>query len=161
RSFEAGDEALIAVRAGVREGVERLGMLDDATDVPECFLAETCEDVACEDVLAALLEGLVHVHAAAVIAHERLGHEGDGLTVLPCDVMDHILQDLNLVGLLDERTAAHPDLTLPCVRDLVMMNLGLDAHGFELQAHLGAKVSEAVHWGNREVARSEEHTSEL
>jgi len=35
RGLEAGDQALVAVGQRVGEGVERLGMLDDAADVIE------------------------------------------------------------------------------------------------------------------------------
>src|SRR3546814_6069920 len=40
RRFEAGDEALVAVRRRVGEGVQRLGVLDDAADEIEAHIRE-------------------------------------------------------------------------------------------------------------------------
>ena len=58
-----------------------LGVLDDAADVVQRELRQAGVAVAGEQVLAVLPDRLVHVHARAVVADDRLGHEGRGLAV--------------------------------------------------------------------------------
>jgi hypothetical protein len=65
----------------------------------------------------------VHVHAAAVVADDRLGHEGGGLAVAVGDVLDDVLQRQQLVGLLDQRVELGADLALAGGGDLVVVHL--------------------------------------
>ena len=81
RRLVARDQALVAVGRGVGEAVQRLGVLDDAADVIEAFLAEVGVFVAGHHRLAALPDRLVDVHARAVVAEDRLRHEGRRLAV--------------------------------------------------------------------------------
>src|SRR6185437_452427 len=75
RRLEARHQPLVAVGGGVGERVDRLGVLEDAADVPQRGLAQAAVQVAGEQVLAVLRQRLVHVHAAAVVADQRLGHK--------------------------------------------------------------------------------------
>ena len=86
RRFEARHQALVAVGGGVGERVDRLGVLEDAADVPQRDLRQAAVAVAGEQVVAALGQRLVHVHARAVVADQRLRHEGRGLAVAVRDV---------------------------------------------------------------------------
>jgi len=85
-------QTLVAVGAGIGEGIDGVGVLDDAADVVERHFRQPAVLVAGEQVLAALGERLMHVHAAAVVAHQRLGHEGRRLAVAVGDVLDDVLQ---------------------------------------------------------------------
>src|SRR5690606_9156693 len=95
---------------------------------------------------------LVHVHAAAVVADERLGHEGGGLAVAVGDVLDHVLGGQQFVGLLHQRAELGADLALAGIGHLVVVDLGLDADGLQRLAHLGADVVQRVQRRDREVA---------
>src|SRR5207248_1563273 len=61
---------------------------------------------------AVLPEGLVAVHAGAVVAEDRLRHEGDGLAGGARDVLDHVLVGHDLIGHarqgLEAASAARP-----------------------------------------------------
>ena len=81
RGFVAGDQALVGVGGRVGEGAQGLGVLHDAADVVHGHLGEAAVAVAGEEVLAVFPERLVAVHPGAVVAEERLRHEGDGLAV--------------------------------------------------------------------------------
>ena len=98
RGFVAGHQALVAVGGRVGEGVDRLGVLDDAADVPQAHVRQAGVLVAGEQRLAVLPDRLVHVHARAVVAEHRLGHEGGRLAVGVGHVVDHVLIELQAVG---------------------------------------------------------------
>jgi hypothetical protein len=108
--------------------------------------------LAREDVLAVLLQRLVHVHAAAVVADERLRHEGERLAVAVRDVPERVLEDLDLVALLRQRVRADVDLALAAGADLMVMHFDFQAEFFAGLAHRGAQVLEAVHRRYREIA---------
>ena len=62
--------------------------------------------------VAVLPQGLVDMHAGAVLLEDRLGHEGRGLAGAPGLVLDHVLVDHHLVRHPQERLEAHVDLAL-------------------------------------------------
>src|SRR6185503_16710637 len=64
--FEAWNQALVAVGERVGEGIDRLRVLDDATDVMQAHLGQIRVAIAGEQRLLALPDRLVHVHARAV-----------------------------------------------------------------------------------------------
>ena len=109
-------------------------------------------EIAGEQVLAALGQRLVHVHAAAVVADDRLGHEGDGLAVLVGDVLHHVLHGDQLVGLLHQRVELDADLALAGVGHFVVMHFDHLAERLEHLAHVRAQVTERVDRADREVA---------
>src|SRR3546814_439862 len=71
----ARNEALVAVRRRVGEGVQRAGVLDDAADVEQRHLGQVGIAGAGEERLAVLPDRLVAVHAGTVVAVDRLRHE--------------------------------------------------------------------------------------
>src|SRR3546814_15512939 len=75
----AGDQALVAVGQRVGEGVDRLGMLDDAADVVQRHVAEAGILVAGEQRLACLPQRLVDVHARTIVALDRLDRKSTRL----------------------------------------------------------------------------------
>ncbi|MDT4817616.1 hypothetical protein FQZ97_506950 [compost metagenome] len=158
RGFEAGHQALVAVGAGVRDGVQGTGVLDDAADVVQREVGQACVAVAGEQVLAVLPDRLVHVHAGAVVADDGLGHEGGGLAVGVGHVVDHVLLQLDPVGALHQRAEAGADLELAGVGHFMVMHFDRDAQRFEHQAHFRAHVLEAVDRGHREVAALDRRT---
>ncbi len=152
RGLEAGHQALVAVGAGVGDGVQRAGVLDDAADVVQREVGQACIAVTGEQVLAVLPDRLVHVHAGAVVADDRLGHEGRRLAVGVGHVLDHVLLQLQPVGALHQRAELGADLHLAGAGHFVVMHFDRDAQLLEHQAHLGAHVLEAVDRRHREVA---------
>ena len=133
--FEAGDQTLVAVRARVRERVDGLGVLDDAADVVQRRVGEAAVLVTREQRHAGFLQRLVHVHARAVVADERLRHEGRRLAVAVRHVVDGVLEDLHFVGLLHEAAGTHADFALAAGGHFVVMHFDLEAHLFERVAH--------------------------
>jgi hypothetical protein len=81
RGFVARHQALVAVGGRVRDRVQRTGVLDDAADVEQREFRQAGIAVAGEQVLAVLPDRLVHVHARAVVADDRLRHERGRLAV--------------------------------------------------------------------------------
>src|SRR3546814_9209473 len=81
RALVARNEALLAVRRRVGEGVQRAGVLDDAADVEQRHLGQVGIAGAGEERLAVLPDRLVAVHAGTVVAVDRLRHERRGLTI--------------------------------------------------------------------------------
>ena len=74
-----GDQPLVAIGRGVGEGAERRGVLDQAADGVDAQVAQARVTLAGQERLVVLPERQVGVHARAVVAKERLGHERRGL----------------------------------------------------------------------------------
>ena len=151
RGFITRDQALVGVGRRVGEGVDRLGVLDDAADVVEAGLREVGVLVAGEYRLAVLPDRLVAVHARAVVAIDRLRHEGGGLAVDVRDLVDAILVDLHLVGHQRHGVELHAELVLGG-SDFVVMLLDLDAHLGHGAEHFRAHVLHRILRRDREVA---------
>jgi hypothetical protein len=98
RRFITRDQALVAVGGRVGEGVQRLGVLDDAADEIEAHVGQAGIAVAGEQRLALFPDRDVGVHARTVVLHDRLGHEGRGLAIGMGDLLDDVLVDLHAVG---------------------------------------------------------------
>ncbi len=94
----------------------------------------------------------MRVHPRAVVAEERLRHEGDDLAGRAGDVLDHVLVGHDLVGHPRQRLVAQVDLALAAGCDLVVVELARDAELLEHQHHLRAKVVQRVVRRGREVA---------
>ena len=95
RRFEARHQTLVGVGGRVGEGVDRLGVLDDAGDVGEAGLRQIGVFVAGEHRLAGFPDRLMAVHARAVVAVDRLRHERRGLAVDLRDLLDAVFVDLH------------------------------------------------------------------
>ena len=68
------------------------------------------------------------------------------------DVVDRVLEDLHLIGLLHQAAGADADLALAAGGHFVVVHLDLEAHLLEGFAHRGADVLEGIDRRHREVA---------
>ena len=104
-----------------------------------------------EGVLAVLGERLVDVHARAVLAEQRLRHEGRVPAVLHRVLLDHDPVGHAVVGHRERVLVAHVDLVLGGA-DLVVGVLDVDAQLLEREDRLAAHVGAGVERGQVEVA---------
>ena len=86
----------------------------------------------------------MRVHARAVVAEDRLGHERHRLAVPVGHVPDDVLVGHHLVGHARQRVEAQVDLALAARGDLVVVEFARDAEPLQRQHHLGAQVVEGV-----------------
>ena len=110
-----------------------------------------------EQRLAVLPQRLVGVHARAVVAEQRLRHEGDGLAGLPCGVLDDVLEQHDVVGRVQQRVELVVDLGLARGADLVVTALDLEAGVGQVGGHVVAQVGVVVDRRHGEVAALERH----
>jgi hypothetical protein len=103
----------------------------------------------------------VHVHARAVVADQRLRHEGGGLAVACGDVVHGVLQDLHLVGLLDEAAGTDADFALAAGGDFVVVHLDDETELFAGAAHRVADVLIGIDRRHREVTALDAGTMTL
>ena len=126
-------------------------MLDDAADVIQGEFGEARVAIAREQVLSTFPDGHVNVHAGAVVANDRLGHECRGLAIAVGDVMHHILQALIPVGALDEGLEFGADFTLPCVGHFMVVHFHFHANILECSTHRRTDVLQLVNGWDRKV----------
>ncbi len=124
RGLVAGDQALVAVGGRVGEGTQGRGVPEQAADGVQGHVGQAGVARAGERFRAVLPQRGVDVHAGAVVAEERLGHERGRLVVPAGDVLDDVLVLEDVVGHLDQRREFHVDLALAAGGHLVV--LGLD-----------------------------------
>ena len=127
-------------------------MLDDAADVVQGEVRQSCIAVASEQVFTVFPDRLVNVHAGAVVANDRLGHEGGGFAVRVRHIVDHVFLQLNPVSTLDQGAELGAQFHLTGVGHFVVMHFDGDAQGLKDQAHLRAHVLEAVNRRHGEIA---------
>lgn len=99
----------------------------------------------------------MNVHARAVVAEDRLRHEGCRFAIGIGDLVHNILVDLHLVGAGDQRVELHAQLVL-CGSHFVVMLFNDDAHFGENRQHFGAHVLQAVDRRNREITALDART---
>ena len=104
-----------------------------------------------ERVAAVLEQRLVRVHAGAVLAEQRLGHERRVPAVLHRVLLDRDAVRHAVVGHLQRVGVAHVDLVLRRA-DLVVGVLDVDAQLLEREHGLAAHVRAGVERGQVEVA---------
>ena len=150
RGFKAGDQALVAVGQRVGEGIERLGVLDDAADIEQAGFRQVGIARTGEERLAGLPDRLVHMHARTIVALDRLGHESGGLAIGIGDLVDHILVDLHVVAALGQRVELEAKFMLGG-GDFVVMLFRLDAHVLHDRQHFAAHVLLMVHRRDGEI----------
>ena len=151
RGLEARHQPLVAVGRRVGEGTERLGVLEQAADGIEAQVAQAGVALAGQQRLIVFPERQVGVHARAVVAEERLGHEGGGLAVAAGHVANDVLGEHDLIGALHERMRNQVDLALAAGGDFVEMGGRRDAAIRHALGHLGAEVDQAVGGRTREI----------
>ena len=146
------NQTLVAVGAWVGDGVQRTCVLDDAANVVQGKVRQSGVATACKQVFAIFPDGLVHVHARAVVTVVGLGHERRRFAVHVGHVLDDVLLQQRPVGTFHQSRELGADFTLASTCYFVVVHFNWNAHGFEDLAHLVAHVDGAVHWGDREVA---------
>ena len=151
RRLEPGNQPLVAVGRRVGERQQRRRVAEDAADGVQRHLRQARVAVAGEQVLVALPDRQVRVHAGAVVVEQRLRHEGGGLVVAPRGVLDHVLVLHHPVGHLHHRGEAHVDLALSGSRHFVMLSFDGDADVLHDQHHLAAQVLQRIGGRHREV----------
>src|SRR6266849_6989997 len=151
RRLEPRHQPLVGVRGRVGEGIDRARVLEDAGDVLQGGVGEIRVFVARERRLAALPDRLVAVHAGAVVAVDRFGHEGRGLAVDVGDLVDAVFVDLHLVGHAHHGGELEAQLVLGGA-DLVVVLLDLAAHPRHGAEHLRAHVLGGIQRRHREIA---------
>jgi len=152
RRLEARHQALVAVGAGVGEGIECLGVLDDAADVVERDIGQTAVLVTGKQGLAVFLQRLVDVHARTIVTDQRLRHESRGLAIGVCDVVHGVLQNLYFVGLFDETTGTDADFALTAGRNFVVMHFDHEPEFLARTTHGVANVLVGIDRWHREIA---------
>ncbi len=94
----------------------------------------------------------MHVHARAVVAVQRLGHEGRGTAIGVGDVVHAVLQGLDFVGLGHQGVELHADFVLTGGRHFVVVDFDHLAHLFQGVAHGGTDFVVMVDRRQGEVA---------
>ena len=156
RGLEAGDQAVEGVHRGVGEGQEAGGVGQDAADVPAGQVGELAVAALVEEQGPAVLpQGVVAVHARAVVPEDRLGHEGRRLALPPGLVLDHVLELHHVVARGEQGVEAVVDLLLPGGAHLVVGALDLQADRLAGGDHGVTDVGHLVVGGDREVAALE------
>jgi hypothetical protein len=149
--LESGYQTLVAVRGRVGDGVDGLRVLDDAADVEQGQLGQTAILVAGEQGLAVLLQGLVDVHAAAVVTDQGLGHESRSLAVAVRHIEYRVLQNLHLVSLGHQTAGTDTDFALAARGDFVVVHFHYQTHFLEGIAHGRTDVLEGIDRRHRKV----------
>ncbi|BBY33555.1 hypothetical protein MMIN_16160 [Mycolicibacter minnesotensis] len=97
-------------------------------------------------------EGLVDVHAGAVVAEEGFGHEGDGFAVGPGGVFDEVFEEHEVVGGVEQGVEFVVDFGLAAGADFVVAAFDGEAGVGEVGGHDVAEVDVLVVGGDGEVA---------
>ena len=128
-------------------------MVQQAADVVASHVRQAAvAGLVVEQRLAVLPQRLVGVHARAVVAEERLRHEGHGLACVPRGVLDQVLEQHQVVGGVQQRVELVVDLGLARGADLVVAALDLEARRDQVGDHVVAQVGVVVDRRHREVA---------
>ena len=144
------------VHRRVGEGQQRRGVGQDPTDVPAGEVRELAVAPLVEEQrLAVLPQRVVGVHARAVVAEDRLGHEGGRLTVAPGLILDDVLELHHVVARGEQRAETVVDLLLSGGADLVMGPFDLQSGGEAGADHTIADIGHLIVGGDGEVAALE------
>ena len=128
-------------------------MLDQAADVPAGEVGQTTVVLLIvEQRLAVLPQGLVAVHTSAVVACDRLRHEGGGLAGESCGLVDDVLVLHQIIACVLQGVEAVVDLLLASACHLVVGTLENQADLLQVGDHVVAQVLGVVNRRNREVA---------
>ena len=126
---------------------------EQSADVVAAHLAdERVALLVVEEVHAVLPQALVDVHAGAVVAVDRLGHEGQDLVVTVGHVPHHVLRQHHRVRLIAQGAVLEVDLALARRGDLVVVDLHAHAQVHQRGDDLGADVLLGVDRRRGEIA---------
>ena len=99
RRLEARNQPVVGVHRRISEGEQRRCVLEDAADVPACDIGQSAvAGLVVEQRLTLVPERGVNMHARAVVAEDRLRHEGRRLPGCPGGVLDDVLVLLQVVA---------------------------------------------------------------
>ena len=144
RGLVARYQPLVGVHPLAADSRDFTRMSKDACDVMLAGGGELVLVLGIEEgVLAALEQGLVHVHAAAVLAEDGLGHEGGVDAVLSGDLLDRGAIGHDHVGHEQGLLVFKVDLMLGG-RNLMMAVLDRDAHLLESKDGVPSNVRAPV-----------------
>ncbi len=68
------------------------------------------------------------------------------------NIVNHILENLDFVGLPDQGIESGTDFALPGSTDFMVVNFDTNAHSFHYCTHHAADIRLAVNRGNREIS---------
>ena len=120
-------------------------MSQDPADVPTSEVQELAVAPLVEEQrLAVLPQRVVGVHAGAVVAEDRLGHECGRLAVAPGLVLDDVLELHHVITRCEQRAEAIVDVLLSGSADLVMRPFDLQAGGETGADHAIADISHLI-----------------
>ena len=145
-------EAFVRVGGRIGNRVQSFGVFDDAADIVERGIRQTGVAVACEQVLTVFPNGLVDVHAAAVVAHDGFGHESSGFAEVVGNVLDDVFHVLGLVGTFNQSSKTRADFHLAAGTHFTVVHFHFDAEFFQNIDHGRTQVLAAVNRCNRGVA---------
>ena len=153
RGLVAGYQPLVGVDQRVGDRAEPLGVLHDAGNVLVGHRAQFQRPLLVVEGVGAVQveQGLVGVHARAVDAEHRLGHEGGVQAELGGDGAHHPLEGDGVVGGGEGVGVLEVDLVL-ALGHLVVAGLDLEAHGLQRLDDLAAAVDAGVVRFHVEVA---------
>ncbi len=153
RRFVARDQTVVGVQGRVGEGQHGGRVLDQAADVPAGEVGQTTVVLlVVEQRLAILPQGLVAVHAGAVVACDRLRHEGRGLAGEGSGLVDDVLVLHQVVACVLQGVEAVVDLLLAGACHLVVGTLEDQTDLLQVSDHVVTQVLVVVNRRNREVA---------
>jgi len=128
-------------------------VLEEATDVPTGHVGQLSVTVlVVEQRLAVVPDRLVAVHARAVVTEDGLRHEGRGLAVDECSVLDQVLELHDVVGAGQQLVETPVDLGLAGSADLVVSALNDQTGIFTVLDDFVAQIAVVIGGSHREVA---------
>jgi len=145
-------QSLVAVHSGVRDGRDRRRVLEDPCDEGVCRFGEVeLVVLVVEGVLAVLEQREVRVHARAVDARDRLGHERRVEVVLCGDGADDGAEGADVVRRRERVVVFEVDLVL-APGNLVVARFDLEAHILEAVDDVTSNVAREVFRCEVEIA---------
>src|SRR5664280_461320 len=152
RRLVARDESLVGVDPLGEDRRKLARVLELPRDEALGLLREVVLVAGVEEAVSlAAEEGLMDMHARAVLAKDRLGHEGRVTTVLGRDLLHDKTVGEGGVGHRQRVGVAHVDLVLGGP-DLVVRVLDLNSHSLQRPGGLSAELGGGVHGRLHEVA---------
>ena len=143
---------MVGVQRRVGEGEHRRGVLDQPANVPTGHVGEaTIVLLIVEQRLAVLPQGLVAVHAGAVVACDRLGHEGGCLACESGGLVDDVLVLHEVIACMLQGVEAVVDLLLACAGDFMVCTFEDEADLLQVGDHVVTQILGVVGRWNREV----------
>src|SRR5262245_57819163 len=91
------------------------------------------------------------MHAVAVVAKDRLWHEGSSLAGAHCGVFHRILENHQVISRSQQRIVSEVNFTLSSGCDLVMMALDRNPGLAQKGGDLGSQIRDRIQWRQRNI----------